>query len=41
MNKTKAKEIGPHFFTLIEAGQIPSNRDEYKKCGKLELPVCS
>ena len=40
VNETKPSEIGPHSFTLVEEGFRPSNRDEYKKCGKLQLPVC-
>jgi hypothetical protein len=40
VNETNPNQIGPHSFTLIEEGDRPANKDEYKKCGKLQLRVC-
>jgi len=40
INKTKPQEIGPHFFSLVEEGSLPTTKKKNKKCAKLELPVC-
>lgn len=36
VNKTKPKEIGPHFFTLADPEDIPQSRDDQKKCDELK-----
>jgi hypothetical protein len=41
VNKTKAKKIGPHTFTLIKKGSLPKGKKEIKKCEKFELAVCA
>ena len=40
INKTKVQDNGPHFFSLVEEGSLPTTRKENRQCGKLELPVC-
>jgi hypothetical protein len=40
VNKSKPKQIGPHTFSLIEEGSLPTTQQEMKKCGKIQLPVC-
>ncbi|HYH62575.1 MAG TPA: hypothetical protein VD766_11980 [Solirubrobacterales bacterium] len=40
INKTKVQDIGPHTFSLIEEGSLPTSGKELKKCAKIELPVC-
>ncbi len=40
INKTKPKEIGPHFFSLVEEGSLPTTRKENKACARLEHPLC-
>jgi hypothetical protein len=39
-NLTNPRRIGPHSFTLVKKGAIPSSRNELKKCSRIELPVC-
>jgi hypothetical protein len=40
-NQTSPRKVGPHTFTLVKKGALPSSRNEFKKCGQLELPVCA
>ncbi len=40
VNASKPKQIGPHTFSLIEEGSLPTTNKEKNKCGKIELPVC-
>ncbi len=40
VNNSKPKEIGPHTFSLVEEGSLPTTNKQMKKCGKIELPVC-
>ena len=40
VNETKPSQIGPHSFTLVDLDARPDSRDDYKACGKLQLPVC-
>jgi len=40
VNNSKPKQIGPHTFSLIEEGSLPTTNKQMKKCGKIELPVC-
>ena len=36
VNKTDPDRIGPHTFTLFDAGELPRGRDEIKRCGKIK-----
>ena len=40
VNNSKPKQIGPHTFSLVEEGSLPTTNKQMKKCGKIELPVC-
>jgi hypothetical protein len=39
-NLTSPRKVGPHTFTLVKKGALPTSRREIKKCGSVELPVC-
>jgi hypothetical protein len=40
-NLTSPRKVGPHTFTLVKKGALPSSRNEFKKCARFELPVCA
>jgi hypothetical protein len=40
-NLTSPRKVGPHTFTLVKKGSLPSSRNEFKKCARFELPVCT
>jgi hypothetical protein len=40
-NKTDAREVGPHTFTLAKASEIPKTKKQQRKCANLRTPFCA
>lgn len=40
VNETNPEDIGPHFFTIANKGDIPSTRKEFRQCYKLKKKMC-
>jgi hypothetical protein len=39
-NLTNPRRVGPHTFSLVKKGALPTSKNQIKRCASGELPVC-
>ncbi len=40
LNQTEPQEIGPHTFSLVDEGALPTTNGENRRCSNLEFDTC-